>query len=42
MVKLYEDGIYLRGGSEVVPAAEAAERGITQMPDFESKFCILE
>ena len=25
MVKLYEDGIYLRGGSEVVPAAEAAE-----------------
>ena len=29
MVKLYEDGIYLRGGSEVVPAAEAAERGIT-------------
>ena len=30
MVKLYEDGIYLRGGSEVVPAAEAAERGITQ------------
>ena len=33
MVKLYEDGIYLRGGSEVVPAAEAAERGITQMPE---------
>lgn len=33
MVKLYEDGIYLRGGSEVVPAAEAAERGITQAPD---------
>ena len=30
MVKLYEDGIYLRRGSEVVPAAEAAERGITQ------------
>jgi aconitate hydratase len=33
MVKLYEDGIYLRGGSEVVPAAEAAERGITQTPE---------
>ena len=33
MVKLYEDGIYLRGGSEVVPAAEAAERGITQVPE---------
>ena len=33
MVKLYEDGIYLRGGSEVVPAAEAAERGITQAPE---------
>ena len=32
MVKLYEDGIYLRNGSEVVPAAEAAERGITQTP----------
>ena len=32
MVKLYEDGIYLRGGNEVVPAAEAAERGITQTP----------
>jgi len=26
MVKLYEDGIYLRNGSEVVPEAEAAER----------------
>ena len=24
---------YLRGGSEVVPAAEAAERGITQTPE---------
>ena len=24
MVKLYEDGIYLCGGNEVVPAAEAA------------------
>ena len=33
MVKLYEDGIYLRGGSEVVPEAEAAERGITQAPE---------
>jgi len=33
MVKLYEDGIYLRGGSEVVPVAEAAERGITQTPE---------
>ena len=33
MVKLYEDGIYLRGGSEVVPAAEAAERGITKTPE---------
>ena len=33
MVKLYEDGIYLCGGSEVVPAAEAAERGITQAPE---------
>ena len=33
MVKLYEEGIYLRGGSEVVPAAEAAERGITQTPE---------
>ena len=33
MVKLYEDGIYLCGGSEVVPAAEAAERGITQTPE---------
>ena len=33
MVKLYEDGIYLRGGSEIVPAAEAAERGITQTPE---------
>ena len=33
MVKLYEDGIYLRGGNEVVPAAEAAERGITQAPE---------
>ena len=33
MVKLYEDGIYLRRGSEVVPAAEAAERGITQTPE---------
>ena len=33
MVKLYEDGVYLRGGSEVVPAAEAAERGITQTPE---------
>ena len=33
MVKLYEDGIYLRSGSEVVPAAEAAERGITQTPE---------
>ena len=33
MVKLYEDGIYLRGGSEVVPEAEAAERGITQTPE---------
>ena len=33
MVKLYEDGIYLRGGSEVVPAAEAAERGIKQTPE---------
>ena len=33
MVKLYEDGIYLRGGTEVVPAAEAAERGITQTPE---------
>ena len=32
MVKLYEEGIYLRGGSEVVPATEAAERGITQTP----------
>ncbi len=30
MVKLYEDGIYLRNGNEVVPAAEAAERGIAQ------------
>ena len=33
MVKLYEDGIYLRGGSEVVPAAEATERGIRQTPE---------
>ena len=33
MVKLYEDGIYLRNGSEVVPEAEAAERGITQTPE---------
>ncbi len=33
MVKLYEDGIYLCGGSEVVPVAEAAERGITQTPE---------
>ena len=33
MVKLYEDGIYLRGGSEIVPAAEAAEHGITQTPE---------
>ena len=33
MVKLYEDGIYLRNGNEVVPAAEAAERGITQTPE---------
>ena len=32
MVKLYEGGIYLRCGNEVVPAAEAAERGITQTP----------
>ena len=32
MVKLYEDGIYLRNG-EVVPVAEAAERGITQTPE---------
>ena len=33
MVKLYEDGIYLRGGSEIVPAAEAAEHGIMQTPE---------
>ena len=33
MVKLYGDGIYLRNGSEVVPVAEAAERGITQTPE---------
>ena len=33
MVKLYEDGIYLCGGNEVVPAAEAAERGIAQTPE---------
>ena len=32
MVKLYEDGIYLRNGNEVVPAAKAAERGIAQPP----------
>ena len=42
MVKLYEDGIYLRGGSEVVPAAEAAERGITQTPeDAKRGTCLL-
>ena len=32
MVKLYDEGVYLRGGTEVVPASEAAARGIGEAP----------
>ena len=33
MVKLYDGGVYLRHGSEIVPAAEAAQAGIAQAPE---------
>ncbi len=33
MVKLHDGGVYLRNGSEVVPAAEAAAAGIAQTPE---------
>ena len=32
MVKLYDEGVYLRGGAEIVPASEAAERGVEATP----------
>ena len=32
MVKLYDGGVYLLRGTEVVPEAEAAERGIAETP----------
>ena len=37
MVKLYEGGIYLQAGTTIVPAAQAAERGITPTPDQASR-----
>ncbi len=33
MVKLYDEGIYLRNGKEVIPASEAAAAGIEAAPD---------
>ena len=33
MVKLYDGGVYLKDGSSIVPAAEAAAAGITQTPE---------
>ena len=37
MVKLHDGGVYLRNGSEVVPAADAAGQGITATPDEAKK-----
>ena len=37
MVKLHDGGVFLRNGSEVVPAAEAAALGITATPDEAKK-----
>ena len=33
MIKLYDGGVFLREGTEIVPEAEAAARGISKMPD---------
>ncbi len=33
MIKLYDGGVFLRDGSEIVPEEEAAVRGIAQTPD---------
>ena len=33
MIKLYDGGVFLREGAEIVPEAEAAARGISKMPD---------
>ncbi len=33
MVKLYDGGVFLRNGSEIVPEKEAAARGIAQAPN---------
>ena len=33
MIKLYDGGVFLREGTEIVPEAEAAARGISQTPD---------
>ncbi len=33
MVKLYDEGIYLRNGKEIIPASEAAAAGIEAAPD---------
>ncbi len=33
MVKLYDGGVFLRNGSEIVPEKEAAAQGIAQAPD---------
>ena len=33
MIKLYDGGVFLRNGSEIVPEKEAAARGVAQTPD---------
>ena len=33
MIKLYDGGVFLREGTEIVPEAEAAARGISKTPD---------
>ena len=33
MIKLYDGGVFLREGTEIVPEAEAAVRGISKTPD---------
>ena len=33
MIKLYDGGVFLRDGAEIVPEAEAASRGIAATPD---------
>lgn len=33
MIKLYDGGVFLREGTEIVPEAEAAVHGISKTPD---------